>query len=246
MRKAQTIAGLSSALVLATSLLNLIAKERMYPNATNSELFFANDIVNMIVPLAFIALILLTRPKPGLYIGIDSANIYIAVPLILIYGLKPQALIPAAAIAIAAYGIIDQLKIEEVLVTEKGPIKKEHISYIAISALFCALFIARASGILTKQDVLAQDRITSIADLALVAIWLVLMIISIVNVDKRVPSLTGIMTSGTALNLSLILYVIIDSLAGKESLRIADLVVIAAMSLVFFVPSYRLLRKKPS
>jgi hypothetical protein len=244
MNKTRIKAGLPGAFLLLSSIVNLIAAERAYPVPAYGELFLVNDIVNLIAAIVLLAIIFLTKPRQGLLIGIDVAFVYMAVPLALVYGLKPAALNPAAAIIIAVYAIIDQLKIEEVIAAEKGGIRKEHLVYIGLSVLFCAIFAARAIGILAARDTPAiSDSVTSIADLAVVAIWLVLTIISIANADKRVPSLAGIMTSGAALNLSLILYFVVDGITRKESPRIADLAIISAMSLVFLVPSYRLLKK---
>lgn len=70
-----------------------------------------------------------------------------------------------------------------------------------------------------------------------------LTVIAIVNADKRISALTGIMTSGAALQVSLILFLVLDAASKRESGSIADIAVVAFMSLVFIVPSYRLLRK---
>jgi hypothetical protein len=244
MRKAYAITIAPCALVLTASALNLLLKDGMYSGAGLAELFFSNDIVNAIAALAFAAITLAARPRQGLYIGIDAANIYIAAPLVLAYGFRPAALIPAAALAIAVFGIVDRLKIEEVLVNEKGPIKGEHIAYLAMTILFSAIFVSRAIAILLKGDARVQESVTAVADLALVAVWLVLATVSVANPDKRVSSLGGIMTSGAALNLCLIVFMLIDGLARKESPRALDLAVIGAMSLVFAVPSFRLLRRR--
>jgi len=216
----------------------------MYPDASTGAFFFANDIVNIAAAAAFLFVLLLSKPPRGLFIGVDAALVYLAIPLILIYGLSPVSLVPAAVVIASVYGIADGLKIEEVLVKEKAPIKKEHVAYIAVSVVFCVLFIARAAGILAGSAAQAGERITSIADLALVALWLVLTGIAIVNADKRVPALTGIMTSGSALEFSLIIFLALDAILRRDGGVIADIAVVAVMSLVFVVPSYRLLRNK--
>jgi hypothetical protein len=244
MRKAYAVTIAPCALLLTASALNLLLKDGMYSKAGLAELFFANDIVNAIVAACFAVIALAARPRQGLFIGIDAANIYIAAPLVLAYGFRLPALIPAAALAIAVFGIADRLKIEEVLVNEKGPIKGEHIAYLALTILFGAIFVARAVAKLAAGDIPIREFVTAVADLALAAVWLVLATISVVNPDKRVPSLGGIMTSGAALALSLVVFMLIDGLAKRESLKAFDLAVVGAMGLVFAVPSFRLLRRQ--
>ncbi len=243
MRKEKIVSGLSSLSILVLSALNLLARDRMYPEADMSVFFFANDIVNIAVAAAFICLMLFAKIPRGLFIGIDASLVYFALPLLLIYGLSPLSLAPAAVIIASVYGIADGLKIEEVLVKEKAPIKKEHVAYISVSAVFCVLFIIRAAGVLAGGEAHAGERITAIADLALVALWLVLTAIAIINADKRVPALTGIMSSGAALEFSLILFLALDAVSRRDGGAIADIAVVAVMSLVFIIPAYRLLRR---
>jgi hypothetical protein len=242
--RAKIASGLACVMLAAASVLNLIAGDRLYSDAALVEAFMANDIVNLIAAAAFIVLILAVKAGPGLLIGIDSAIIYMSVPLAIAYGLSFPMLLPAAAIVAAVYGIVDQLKIEEVLTAEKAPIRREHVAYILVSILFGVLFIARAAGVLGKVGATAQDRMTAVADLALVAVWAVLIAISIVNADKRVSSLAGIMSGGAALCLSLTLYMIVEALAKGEGVDAGSIAVVLAMSLVFFVPAYRLLRTR--
>jgi hypothetical protein len=242
MKKAQFLSALSSALILAMSILNLAAGDRLYPKAGFSGLFFVNDIVNIIAAAVFIGIVLVLRPVHGLFIGINAAVVYLAVPLILAYAPEPQTLVPAAALVISIYGVVDRLKLEEVLASEKGPIALEHIVYLVISLFFCVLFIVRSIIVLVDSGLDDKNRITCIADLALAAVWMVLIAISLINADKRVQSLEGVMISGTALELSLVLYLTLDALMRKEVGNIVDIVVVSVMSLFFVVPSYRLLR----
>ena len=208
-----------------------------------SALFFANDIVNIASAAVFLLIVILAKPPRGLFIGVDAALVYLAIPLVHIYGLSPLSLAPIAVAAASAYGIADALKIEEVLVNEKAPIKLEHLAYIAISAVFCVLFIVRGMGVLLAELPDAGERITSIADLVLAALWLVLTGVALVNAAKRVPALTGIMTSGAALEFSLILFFVLDAATRKEGRSVVDIAVVAVMSLVFVAPAIRLLRK---
>jgi hypothetical protein len=240
--RAKIVSSFSAAVLAAASALNLIAAGRMYPDAALAAAFAPNDIVNLIVAAAFIVMILAAKAGTGLFIGIDSAIIYMGVPLVAAYGLGLPAILPAAAVVAAIYGIVDRLKIEEVLAAEKAPIKREHLAYIALSILLGALFAARAAGVLGKAGSPAQDRMTAAADLALVAVWAVLIAISIINADKRVASLAGIMSGGAALCLSLTLYLIVEALARGESADAGSIAVSLALSLVFLAPAYRLLR----
>ncbi len=243
MRKAKIVSGLSSLAIIVLSALNLLLRDRMYPDEGASALFFANDIVNIASAAVFLLIVILAKPPRGLFIGVDAALVYLAIPLVHIYGLSPLSLAPIAVAAASAYGIADALKIEEVLVNEKAPIKLEHLAYIAISAVFCVLFIVRGMGVLLAELPDAGERITSIADLVLAALWLVLTGVAIVNADKRVPALTGIMTSGAALEFSLILFFVLDAATRKEGRSVVDIAVVAVMSLVFVAPAIRLLRK---
>jgi hypothetical protein len=242
--RAKIASGLAGVMLAAASVLNLVAGDRVYSDAALAEVFLANDIVNLIAAAAFIVLAMAAKAGPGLSIGIDSAIVYMSVPLAIAYRLGFPTLLPAAAIVAAVYGIVDRLKIEEVLAAEKAPIKREHLGYIVISILFGALFFARAVGVLGKAGASSQDRMTAVADLVLVAVWTVLIAISIVNADKRVSSLAGIMSGGAALCLSLTLYLIVEALAKGEGADAGSIAVALAMSLVFLLPAYRLLRTR--
>jgi hypothetical protein len=242
--RAKIASCLACVMLAVASVLNLVAGVRLYSDAALVEAFMVNDIVNLVAAAAFIGLVLAAKAGPGLLIGIDSAIIYMSVPLAIACGLGLPAILPAAAGVAAVYGIVDRLKIEEVLAAEKAPIMREHIAYIVISILFGALFVARAAGVLGKVGATAQDRMTAVADLALVAVWTVLIAISIVNADKRVSSLAGIMSGGAALCLSLTLYLIVEALAKGEGADAGGIAVALAMSLVFLVSAYRLLRAR--
>jgi hypothetical protein len=242
--RAKIASGLACVMLAVASVLNLVAGARMYPDAALVEAFRVNDIVDLVAAAAFIGLVLAAKAGPGLLIGIDSAIVYMSVPLAIAYGLGLPAILPAAALVAAFYGIVDQLKIEEVLAAEKAPIKREHLAYIVVSILFGALFIARAAGVLGKVGASAQDRMTAVADLALVAVWAVLIAISIVNADKRVASLAGILSGGAALCLSLTLYMIVEALVKGEGADAGGIAVVLGMSLVFLACSYRLLRTR--
>lgn len=244
MSRAKIASGLAGVMLAAASVLNLIAGDRMYSDAALVEAFAANDIVNLVAAAAFIVLALAAKAGPGLLIGIDSAIVYMSVPLAIAYGLGLPALLPAAAVVAAVYGIVDRLKIEEVLAAEKAPIKREHLAYIGVSIVFGALFMARAAGMLGKVGASPLDRMTAVADLALVAVWAILIVISIVNADKRVSSLAGIMSGGAALCLGLTLYMIVEALLKGQGADAGDIAVALAMSLVFLVPAYRLLRAR--
>jgi hypothetical protein len=243
MKKAKILSGLSCTIILVLSALNLFFRELMYRNKDLSALFFGNDIVNIVVTAVFLLIIVLSKPPRGLFIGFYGTLVYFTFPLVFSYGFSLLVIAPCAAALAAIWGIVDELKIEEVLVNEKAPIKKEHLAYIAFSALFCVLFVVRAVGVLSDKGSSMGLRITSIADLALVALWLVLTTIALVNADKRVTALTGIMTNGLALELGLMIFLILDTVLRRNTETAGDIVVVAGMSLIFVLPSYRLLRK---
>jgi len=243
MRKAKIVSGSSCLLVMILSALNLLLRDRMYADAEASAFFLANDIVNIIASAALLFIHLVSKPPRGLFIGIDAALVYLAVPLLLVHAPSLYSLIPAVAAAAALYGIIDELKIEEVLVNEQAPIKREHVWYICISFLFCVFFIVRAALILAGSEALAGERITSIADLVLAALWIVLTVVAIINADKRIPALTGIMTSGAALEFCLILFLVLDAVSKRDGGAALDIAVVACMCVAFGALSYRLLKR---
>jgi hypothetical protein len=237
----------SSFLLLVTSSLNLVLRERFYRNSNYSILFYSNDIITVVISICFVILLLAVKTNYGLIIGINTAIIYSAFPLLILFNSSVIEVLPIVIILISITVIIIQLEIEDILIKEKGTIRKEHIIYMVISALFIVIFIARSVGILTQpvqNGYLSIEQITSISDLFLVLVWIVLLITSIINVDKRIKSLSGIMVSGSVLNLSLLGLMFLELLRHEREYSIIDFCIISVMSLVFILPMIRLIRNK--
>jgi len=221
----------------------------IYKNKIYSEILFSNDIISTIISAVFVLLVLVVKLNPGVIIGINSTVLYLTVPILLTLGSSIILVVTITIIGFCVYSITREIVNLGLPIYDNSKLRAEHIINISIVLFFCAFFCVKAIGILvTIKNIneLSIEQITSFADLAIVILWMLYLVISIISINNRLKTLIGIMCSGTVLNVSLVLFFIVDSIHNATLFKYIDCMIIVCMSLFFIIPLYRLLRNSTS
>lgn len=247
-RTSTVVSSLIIALLLATtSIAGLLYPATLYPSEALRHAFLPNDIVNLVIglPLLLASMWLAGRGRPlgllfwpgALFFIFYNALIYtVALPVNAAFVLNLLLLALSAYTMIALIATIDAQAIRQRLA---GHVPERLAGGVLMSlGILFILFVigALADALLNQAPVSAPDRALHVADLMLAPSWVIGGLLLWRRRSLGYVAGAGLLFQASMLFVGLIAVLLLDPLLNSTPLRVGDIVALALMGLVSFVP----------
>ena len=253
LQPAYTLSIIAGVLMAAVSLAGLLFQESLYPTYELRNAFLINEMVNLIIGLPILIVSiwfarrghlagLLLLPGALLYILYNYIAYLIGMPIGFI------SLTYLAIVTLSAYAIYDLMRgIDHKVVHERlsGAVPLRLSGWVLV--ILGALFILRALGMLVQatmnQVQLPMSEIgVLISDLILSAAWVAGGYLLLRRTPLGFTSGLGLLFSGSALFIALILFLLLRPLLTGSEIPFMDISVVLIMGMACFIPFFLYLR----
>ncbi|MBW7885449.1 MAG: hypothetical protein H3C34_23035 [Caldilineaceae bacterium] len=243
-----TLSLVIAVLLAAASLAGLFFQTTVYPSEALRETFVPNDIVNLVVglPILLGSLAwarrgslagLLCWPGALLYIFYNTVAYLLGVP----YGLI-TVLYLALTLA-SAYGVFELVRSLDGAAVQAqlaGAVQETLAGWVLV--VFGGLFVLRSIGTmaaasLNQATLPAAEVGVLVADLVVSLLWIAGGVLLLQRQPPGYASGLGLLFAASMLFISLILFLLLQPLVTAAPLKIVDIIVVAIMGMVCFVPA---------
>lgn len=252
MRGIQTLAVLAIALMAGLSITGVVLGDKLYPTEEFIQSFMTNDLVNLIigVPVFIAALWLIGRGKVAGLMMLPGSMLYVIYnSLAYVFG-RPFDLYSAshlALILVCAYGIytiISSLDHSAIYARLAETIPAKFSGWVLSG--FGALFFFRAVGVFAGSLFQAESIAVSevgvlVADMVLSVLLVAGGVMLLRHRAMGVASGLGLLYAASMLFVGLIVLLVIQSVMSGATIPVVDILVVALMGSVCFIPFIRYL-----
>jgi hypothetical protein len=247
--RSRTLAGVITLLMTALSATGLLFPRLIYPDPGLAQDFLANDLVNLLVGLPFIAasIWLITQRKITGVLLLPGALVY------LIYNYLAYALgrpwdwfaaLCLVLVGLCLYTLIDLLwlvdhRAVKAILVGSVPVKVSGWVLVVFGAAFYALAASQIiSGIQDGTIPPLGDRAVAVADLLVSSLWITGGILLLRHRPLGYSAGLGLLTAASSLFVGLVLYLLLNPLLTALPFDTVGIITLLPMSLIALVPNY--------
>ena len=234
-------------LMSAASVAGLLNPDMLYPTVETKQNFLPNDLVNLLIGLPILLgslwfvwrgnlLALLLWPGSLFYNFYNYLIYTFGLPLSWMTGVYLSLALLSAFCAFDLLRRIDQKTIQ-VRLNHVAPVKTAGWVMIGFGVLFIFRAISVVTAPVTSGTALPIDEIgLAVADITLSILWIASGGLLLRRKPWGFVSSLGLLFAASMLFVGLIVFLFVQPLLTEVPLSLVDIVVVAAMSLVCFVP----------
>lgn len=241
------LSSLTGLLMAGASLTGLLFQSSIYPTDELRQSFIANEVVNLFIglPILLVSMWLARRgwlaglllwPGALLYILYNYIAYVIGVPFGWITFVYLALVLLSAFLLFYLFNAIDQKFVQEHLA---GSVPARFSGLVLLG--LGALFILRALGIFVQastaqMSLLLPEIGVLIADMVLSLIWIAGGVLLLRRKPLGYAGGLGLLFSGSMLFIALIIFLLLGPVLTDVPFALADVIVVALMGMVCFVP----------
>jgi hypothetical protein len=247
--RSRTLAGLIALWMTALSAVGLLFPRLIYPDPGLAQDFLANDLVNLLIGLPFIAasIWLLAQRKTTGVLLLPGALVYVIYNY-LAYALGRSwdwfAALCLALAALCVFALIDYMRLVDhravkAILVGSVPVKVSGWVLVLFGAAFYALAASQIiSGIQAGTIPPLGDKAVAVADLLVSSLWITGGILLLRHRPLGYSAGLGLLTAASSLFVGLVLYMLLNPLLTGMPLDSAGIITLLPMSLIALVPNY--------